>query len=260
MYIIKLPTLHSGTLARCRSWVWCAFLFVSVEREPYHIAMKARTLLFSMLVLILLFVSSCKPETVHPDYDYDKWIEENRNRSADIVFIGDSRVAGCAWEEIFTTEERNVLNLGVGGEKTNGVTKRLEVLETIQPKVLIISIGGNDAASSSFTAMDFTADYRAMLERIHELGLSMNVYTHNIVGFTNSDYLYANDRFTNCNTIIMEMSLAYGCEFLDIASIMNESGSNKGNSAYMAQDGIHFSGEGNRVWADFLREKVPELN
>ncbi len=221
-----------------------------------------KKLILCSLVFILLFsLFSCAPDAY---FDYQGWIDENKEKEGDIVFMGDSRVAGFDCAVYFNPENKIVLGLGVGGEVVRGVRKRLDVLEKIRPEFLFIAIGGNDATSGNFSYETFEDDYRMLLERIIELEVP-RVYIQTITGLSNPEYLHLNRRIALCNTIIEGLVSEYNSKhpgkfvFLDIASEMNES-DGSGREEYMADDGVHFSKEGNDFWAEYLKTKCSELN
>ena len=56
-----------------------------------------KPILCSLVFILLFSLFSCAPEgnRIHPDtyFDYQGWIDENKEKEGDIVFMGDSRVA-----------------------------------------------------------------------------------------------------------------------------------------------------------------------
>ena len=180
------------------------------------------------------------------------------------MFMGDSRVALFDCTAYFHPENKTVLGLGVGGEVVRGVRKRLDVLEKIRPEFLFIAIGGNDATSGNFSYETFEDDYRMLLDRIIELKVK-RAYIQTITGLSNPKLLHLNRKIALCNTIIEGLVSEYNSKhpgifvFLDIASKMNES-DGSGIKEYMADDGVHFSEEGNAFWAKYLKKMCIELN
>ena len=228
-----------------------------------------KKLILCSLVFILLFsLFSCAPEgnKIHPDtyFDYQGWIDENKEKEGDIVFMGDSRVALFDCTAYFHPENKTVLGLGVGGEVVRGVRKRLDVLEKIRPESLFIAVGGNDVSYDDFSYETFEDDYRMLLDRIIELEVP-RAYIQTITGLSNPKHLHLNRKIALCNTIIEGLVSEYNSKhsgrfvFLDIAAEMDES-DGKGKNIYMADDGVHFSEEGNDFWAEYLKIKCIELN
>jgi lysophospholipase L1-like esterase len=59
-----------------------------------------------------------------------------------IVFLGDSLTAHGAWDEWFP--DRDVRNLGVGGNTTDDVIARLDDVTATYPEAIVLLIGTND--------------------------------------------------------------------------------------------------------------------
>ena len=56
-----------------------------------------RIFLLAFVAFVSLLFFSCRPDNsdrIHPDdyFDYASWIEENKGKNGDIVFLGDSRM------------------------------------------------------------------------------------------------------------------------------------------------------------------------
>lgn len=62
--------------------------------------------------------------------------------SATVVFIGDGLIAGGRWDEWLPSYE--VLNLGIGGETSDDVLERIDVLVEQRPDAVALGIGTND--------------------------------------------------------------------------------------------------------------------
>lgn len=227
-----------------------------------------RIFLLAFVAFVSLLFFSCRPDNsdrIHPDdyFDYASWIEENKGKNGDIVFLGDSRIAGYNWSEEFNEDGKRVLGLGVGGEVVKGVRRRLDVLESIKPECVFIAIGGNDTFYNSFTYEEFEDDYRSLLSRLIELRVP-KVYIETITGLSNPEYSIQNRRISLCNTIIQGLVSEYsGCDgveivLLDIAFVMNDESGNV-RKEYMAKDGVHFSEDGYNCWVGYLRDNCPEL-
>ncbi len=81
--------------------------------------------------------------------------ERVKQGNVDLVFIGDSITQGWegngknVWKKFYG--ERNAVNLGIGGDRTQHVMWRLDNgnLEGISPKVAVIMIGTNNSGSNA---------------------------------------------------------------------------------------------------------------
>ncbi|NQX33941.1 GDSL-type esterase/lipase family protein [Herbiconiux sp. VKM Ac-2851] len=61
------------------------------------------------------------------------------------VFVGDSLIEGGRWQEWFP--ELEVVNLGVGGDTTEGLIARLDEVAAEDPDTVVLLIGTNDVAN-----------------------------------------------------------------------------------------------------------------
>ena len=115
--------------------------------------MKKSIILFLFVVLIISLFFSCDND----NNDIEKYWEfynsklesfkqenlEYKNKSVDVVFLGDSLTEGYNIEEFYP--EYVVLNRGISGDTTVGLEQRLDVsLFAIQPKVAVMLIGANN--------------------------------------------------------------------------------------------------------------------
>jgi lysophospholipase L1-like esterase len=61
------------------------------------------------------------------------------------VFVGDSLIEGGRWQEWFP--ELEAVNLGVGGDTTEGLIARLDEVAAEDPDTVVLLIGTNDVAN-----------------------------------------------------------------------------------------------------------------
>ena len=61
------------------------------------------------------------------------------------VFVGDSLTEGGRWQEWFP--EFEAINLGVGGDTTEGLIERLDEVAAADPDTVVLLIGTNDVAN-----------------------------------------------------------------------------------------------------------------
>lgn len=73
---------------------------------------------------------------------------------ADIVFFGDSLTY---YGDLSTEYHKIVCNLGLRGDDIQGMINRIEQVKLVQPSVMFLMIGTNDAASCS--AEEFNKRY-----------------------------------------------------------------------------------------------------
>ncbi len=196
------------------------------------------------------------------------WINRHESMNArvaqgnvDLVFIGDSITQGWegagkeVWKEFYG--ERNAVNLGIGGDRTQHVLWRLENgnLEGIEPKLAVVMIGTNNSNSNQ------PEEIADGVERIVELLKSKTPETEILLlaifprGATPDDRLRQVNRKTN--EIIAKLADDQQVHFLDIGKqFLAEDGT---LSQEIMPDRLHLSEKGYRIWAESIEPKVKEL-
>jgi len=178
-----------------------------------------------------------------------------------IVFIGDSITQGWegagkeVWKEFYG--ERNAVNLGIGGDRTQHVLWRLENgnLKGIEPKLAVVMIGTNNANSNQ---PEQIADG---IERIVELLKSKTPETEILLLAVFPRGATADDRLRQVNLktneIIAKLADDQQVHFLDIGpQFLAEDGT---LSQEIMPDRLHLSEQGYRIWAESIEPKVKEL-
>lgn len=160
-------------------------------------------------------------------------------------------------------------SIGVNGAATSSYL-RCTLLEThlraLQPDLVILSVGVNDAHGPQYSKEKFKDNYRALLSRVREASPKAA-----ILFITNNDtYLrrrYPNENHKSVREVMMELAKETGGAVWDLYTLMGGTGSMKSwHEQGLAQsDLIHFSREGYnligdklfeaflRLWSDFNR-------
>ncbi|MDO4574017.1 MAG: GDSL-type esterase/lipase family protein [Planctomycetia bacterium] len=140
-----------------------------------------RAAMFAVLVMFSVSVMAQSVATTPTDRKDDWWqkrhkakLEQAAQGGIDIVFLGDSITHG--WEgggkEIFQRYygDRNVLNIGFSGDRTEHVLWRIEngALDNIQPKLLVLMIGTNNIGHNSSTPAETVEGIQLILKKIGE--------------------------------------------------------------------------------------------
>ncbi len=188
---------------------------------------------------------------------------EDAKQGADIVFLGDSitqnwEAAGKdVWREHFSA--KRALNLGFGGDSTQHVLWRLAhgELDGVNPKVVVLHIGTNNARHSEATPEQIAEGIRAVIEAVHAKAPGALVLLHAIFP-RGAD---ANDPWRKrCDAINKHLpALADGqrVRFFDIgAKFANADGT---ISKDIMPDLLHLSAKGYEIWADELEPKLNAL-
>ncbi|MGO2355722.1 MAG: GDSL-type esterase/lipase family protein [Marinomonas foliarum] len=122
-----------------------------------------------------LSIFSTKQDTVWwlPRHE-EKLAEKNAMARVDLVFLGDSitqaweKEGADVWQDFY--QSRNALNLGFNGDKTENVLWRLAhgEIDNIQPKLLVLLIGTNNAGHRMDKAEDTALGIKQILSVLAE--------------------------------------------------------------------------------------------
>lgn len=222
-----------------------------------------KNLLVLLLAVMLLALLGCAQEptvTMFNDHVIAMWAQTLEPYAVDIAFLGDSRVALANWQEAYP--DREVVNLGIGGDIIEGNIQRLPLLEALDVTHCFLAIGINNCNRDNFSAASFRTQYDILLSELEELGIT--VYVHTAAGLTaENSTLNAtlvnriNANMLVANEIIRDLADDHDMELIDMAALMNnDDGTLK---TEYSSDGIHFSAAGNQLWFDTLRPYVDAI-
>jgi beta-glucosidase len=179
---------------------------------------------------------------------------------AGVLWIGDSIVqrwegpGKSLWNRYY--RQRDAVNLGISGDKTEHVLWRLEHcnLESVSPKLAIVMIGQNNGPDN--TAEEIAGGNAAIVALLRQKLPDMKIL---VLGITlrgekpNEEQI----KLAKCNEIISTLDDGRHVFFMDINSIfLNPDGT---VSKSVMPDYEHPNKEGCRVWAEAIEPKVAEL-
>lgn len=181
--------------------------------------------------------------------------------NVDLVFIGDSITQGWegsgkkAWQEFYG--DRNAVNLGIGGDRTQHVIWRLDNgnLEGIQPKLAVIMIGTNNSNSNS--PEEIADGIEVILKQLKEQTPETEVLLLGVFprGATPDDRLRQVNAKTN--ELIPKFADDEQVHYLDIGpEFLQDDGT---LSKEIMPDLLHLSEQGYQIWAKSIEPKVKEL-
>ena len=191
--------------------------------------------------------------------EFDKYIKTDN----DIIFLGDSIVAGGQWSEYFVG--MSCRNRGIGGDRTYHILERLDRVIEVELKKVFLLVGINDLighASKEEILINFEKILREMISKVPnskiyvESILPINsvvaseVYTKNsrtVLKITNKD-------IEEVNAKIQKLCSNFNISFIDCYSYFLDG--NKQCKANFTTDGIHLSQDGYLELASKLNEYV----
>jgi len=198
------------------------------------------------------------PETVVPRPREGRWmdmhrefIERAKKGNVDLLFLGDSITQGWNDNEVWKRfyGPRNAANFGIGGDRTQHVLWRIQngELDGIEPKVVVLMIGTNNASSSTDDeiAQGITAIVEELRHRLPRARiLLLGVFPRGQKPDATREKLQA------VNARIARLDDGSQVKFLDIGkAFLNEDGT---ISREIMPDYLHLSPRGYRIWADAM--------
>jgi lysophospholipase L1-like esterase len=192
----------------------------------------------------------------------ERRVEAMQGKPVDIVFVGDSitdnflgkpsptwdEVGGAVWDKHYAG--RNVLNFGVGADRTEHVLWRLEHwdVKAFRPKVAVVLIGTNN---TNDTPEEIAAGVKAVVEKTREVFGGPKVILVSILPNKRAGALMA-----AANELIEKIADGKDVVWFDLASKMPAEGDGwKG----IGKDKLHLSPEGYEIWASEMEPVLDQL-
>ena len=230
-----------------------------------------RITLSALLLITLLFTEQTRAEehsAIKPVPRSGGWMtrHESFNKrvaqgNVDLVFIGDSITQG--WEgngkEIWTKYygERNAVNLGIGGDRTQHVIWRLDNgnLKDINPKAAVIMIGTNNSGSNS--SQEIADGVQKIVEQIRNKSPKTKILL--LAVFPRGANKDDGRRKVNqgANTIFSKLDDGKHIHYLDIGEAFLEDDQTLPRS--IMPDLLHLSPQGYEIWAKSIETKLASL-
>ena len=192
---------------------------------------------------------------------HESFNERVRQGNIDLVFIGDSITQGWegagkdVWKKYYG--DRNAVNLGIGGDRTQHVLWRLENgnIEGISPKVAVLMIGTNNSGDN---APEEIADgIEAIVKKLREQLPRTKILLLGIFprGSGPSDTRRQVNQETN--EFVSKLADGEHIFYLDIGEEFLED--NGTLSREITPDLLHLSPKGYEIWAKAIEPKLSEL-
>jgi lysophospholipase L1-like esterase len=242
--------------------------------------MNAQRHLFAMklaaifLALILGLSLSCSSVVTHGNTAIVPVPETGRNHESlvlqrakdhpgdyDIEFIGDSITEGWegagknVWQEFYG--QRRVINLGVGGERTQNVLWRLKQgqLRDVNTKVAVVLIGTNNSNGDDNSAPEILEGVTAIVNQIRQRQPQTKIILLGI--FPRSAFRAQREKILLVNEGLARLDDGESIFYIDIRSQLMESDGSI--SMEIMPDLLHLSEQGYRIWAQAMEPKIEEL-
>lgn len=170
---------------------------------------------------------------------------------ADIVFFGDSLVYYGEFAHLFPN--CLICNLGLRGDTLQGLIDRVEQVEILHPKVVLLLSGINDI--TKVTESEFGVLYEKLIEKLLGCRQGIRLIIQSMMPVNNMDFSIScnNDQVKSYNAIIAEMANKYNLEFVDLYSVYEKNSLLPKESTI---DGIHLLPKQYEQWYQVIKNIV----
>lgn len=156
----------------------------------------------------------------------------------------------------------NVVNRGIIGDNTVGMTERLCQITPHHPKVIILMAGINDMVNDT-PAMEVASHVINLIDAIRQQTPATLLLVESLLPINESNGRWRTlagrtDDIPIANMYIQAYCESVGITFIDLFHRMASPGSNKLREELSA-DGLHITEEGYRIWQDVLRAELKRL-
>lgn len=176
--------------------------------------------------------------------------EEKKNKT---IFLGDSLILNGMWAEVL--DNPNIINRGIGGDTTNGISKRFDEIITLQPKQLFVMMGINDLGVGK-NPKEILTNYEGILSRAIKDIPNVEIFIHSVLPINNdmNKSNIDNSNVIEVNKGLKELSKKLEITFINIHPLFSD----VENSLMpeMTWDGIHLSAKGYMTWKSEIEDKV----
>jgi lysophospholipase L1-like esterase len=162
-------------------------------------------------------------------------------KSTDIVFIGDSEIAGFDFSEWFS--DLNIKNRGIPGDNVSGELLRLRQVTNGHPAKIFIQGGINDL-QNKVRPDSIVFVMAKIIDCIQRLSPTTNIYLQSVLP-TNIKIQGIDELNHNYTYIAKKYKIA----FIDLDSAFKNKA---GGLKYDSGDGLHVSGAGYKKWTEIL--------
>ncbi|GAA2222815.1 GDSL-type esterase/lipase family protein [Herbiconiux moechotypicola] len=163
------------------------------------------------------------------------------------VFIGDSLTEGGDWQSWFPDLE--AVNLGVGGDTTEGLIERLDQVAEYDPETVVLLIGTNDVANRRAVEQVVRGIETILVTLRHDLP-DARILVQSVLprGREYAEFV------KEINRHVWQFAATVKAHYLDLWPVMAEADGEL-NPAY-TEDRLHLNAAGYEAW---LSELVPAL-
>lgn len=161
----------------------------------------------------------------------------------ELVFLGDSLTARANWNKLMDKED--IVNLGIDGDTTLGILKRLDEVKKLKPKYVLIMAGVNDLCLSTSDANEVYENYKKVIEelKLHKIEVILQ------------STLFTQMKTVNKKILTLNNLLKNYCEkqnlcFINLNPLLCQNGILK---EHFTTDGLHLNTSAYSVWSNEIK-------
>ena len=169
-------------------------------------------------------------------------VSERTQTTDKILFIGNSIIARCNWNELL--ENPNIVNEGVGGITSGEIFMRMDEFLVGNPKKIFFEMGSNDIRTNA-RLQEIINAFHNCLHTIRIKNPFTKVYFFSVlpvVEHPNADGIRLNDKIDQLNSNIEIFCKRYKAEYVEINSILKDNSG--GLAPPYSLDGTHLTPAG----------------
>lgn len=168
-------------------------------------------------------------------------------RPGAILFVGDSQTEQCEWSELIAMEGPPVLNRGITGDHTAGISNRLPELLRHRPSKMFLMVGVNDLLFDT-PLLEIAARYRSLVQQIRSRSPNTQLVLLGLPSVNNQikQTGLTTSAVDGLNTKIAQIAKEYALPFVDLKTPLSDAEGRL--SAKFTEDGLHLNALAYLVW------------
>lgn len=169
------------------------------------------------------------------------------NARADVVFFGDSLIYNGDFASVLP--DKVVCNLGLRGDTLQGMNKRVEQINLLNPRIVYLMAGINDVASKSF--VEFREQYESLIRVLKAQNPTTALVVFSMLPVNDVEFKIScnNEQIARCNEEIVSLCMKHGVSYIDLFVLYEQCGQLPNE---MTLDGIHLIQSAYHLWYNAL--------
>jgi len=238
------------------------------------VGVKSKTTLSTLLfVVVALWPASSRAHSaIEPAPRFDGgWQDRHKllnkratdaGEKARVVFIGDSITQGWegdgkeVWAKYYA--QRNAVNLGIGGDRTQHVLWRLDNgnLDSLKPKAAVLMIGTNNSNGEDNTPGQIADGVGAIVKRLREKLPDTKILLLAIFP-RNENFSAQRGKLAMINQVLQKLADEQNVFWVDFGhKFLNADGT---LPRELMPDYLHLSKKGYEIWAESIEDRLSSI-